>query len=119
MKIEELKFSVRVRNCLRRARIETMEQLREQSDDDLMQIRGFGVKCLWEVRRKLGQAPATETEAGEAGGGHRRMANSAEQMAIFRLGQMDMKESILALVKENAEASRDELLELIRGLRHT
>lgn len=53
MKIDELKFSVRVYNCLRRAGIDTVEQLERMSDEDLMSLRNFGVACLDEVRQKV------------------------------------------------------------------
>ena len=39
MLIEKLNFSVRTYNCLKRGKIDTVEQLREKSDDDLMAIR--------------------------------------------------------------------------------
>lgn len=53
MKIEELKFSVRVYNCLKRAGIDTVEQLKWMSDEDLMCLRNFGTTCLAEVRQKV------------------------------------------------------------------
>lgn len=55
MKIEELHFSVRVYNCLKRKGIDTVEQLQIMQDDDLLKIRHFGVVCLKEVREKLRQ----------------------------------------------------------------
>lgn len=55
MKIEELHFSARVYNCLKRKGIDTVEQLKIMSDADLLQIRYFGIGCLKEVREKLGQ----------------------------------------------------------------
>lgn len=56
MKIEELQFSLRVYNCLKRKGIDTVEQLKTMSDDDLLKIRCFGIGCLKEVREKLGQS---------------------------------------------------------------
>ena len=56
MKIENLNFSVRVYNCLKRAGIDTVEQLEKMSDNDLMALRNFGVSCLAEVRQKVAQA---------------------------------------------------------------
>lgn len=55
MKIEELQFSLRVYNCLKRKDIDTVEQLIIMSDDELLEIRCFGIGCLKEVREKLGQ----------------------------------------------------------------
>lgn len=53
MKIEELNLSARTFNCLKRARIDTVEQLAKLSDEDLMCIRCFGQKSLDEVRAKI------------------------------------------------------------------
>lgn len=55
MNIENLNFSVRVYNCLKRAGIDTVEQLEKMSDNDLMALRNFGVSCLAEVRQKVAQ----------------------------------------------------------------
>jgi DNA-directed RNA polymerase subunit alpha len=51
--IEELDLSERPRNCLKRARIDTIGQLVQKSEDDLLAITNFGAKSLDEVREKL------------------------------------------------------------------
>ena len=51
--VSSLDFSVRVRSCLARMGIRSIGQLVQYSSDDLMEIRGFGQKCLDEVRQKL------------------------------------------------------------------
>lgn len=53
MKIEELDLSVRAYNCLRRARIDTVEQLQQLSDDDLLRIRNMGASTVREIREKV------------------------------------------------------------------
>jgi DNA-directed RNA polymerase alpha subunit len=53
MRIDELEFSARTYNCLKRAKIDTVEQLLEKSDDELMKIRCFGISCLREVQEKI------------------------------------------------------------------
>ena len=53
MKIEELHFSTRVYNCLKRKGINTVEQLAAVPEPELMKIRSFGVECLKEVREKI------------------------------------------------------------------
>jgi hypothetical protein len=53
MKIEELYFSTRVYNCLKRKGINTVEQLAAVTERELMGIRSFGVECLKEVREKI------------------------------------------------------------------
>ncbi|BDI31337.1 DNA-directed RNA polymerase subunit alpha [Capsulimonas corticalis] len=52
-RIEELDFSVRTYNCLKKANILTIGDLIQISESDLMQIRNFGKKSLTEVREKL------------------------------------------------------------------
>ncbi len=55
MRIEELEFSQRTFNCLRRAGLLTLRALATASESDLTSIRGFGKKSLVEVREKLGE----------------------------------------------------------------
>jgi len=52
-RIEELDFSVRTYNCLKKANILTIGDLLQISESDLMQIRNFGKKSLTEVKEKL------------------------------------------------------------------
>ncbi len=53
LRIEELDFSQRTFNCLRRAGILTLKALAVATESDLTAIRGFGKKSLLEVRDKL------------------------------------------------------------------
>lgn len=62
MKIDELEFSARTHNCLKRGKIDTVELLSKMSDDDLLRIRSFGQKCLAEVREKVAQPGKTNAE---------------------------------------------------------
>lgn len=55
MRIEELDFSQRTFNCLRRAGLLTLRALATATESDLTSIRGFGKKSLVEVRDKLGE----------------------------------------------------------------
>jgi DNA-directed RNA polymerase subunit alpha len=53
MTIEELELSVRSFNCLKRANINTVEELTLKSEDDMMKVRNLGRKSLEEVKQKL------------------------------------------------------------------
>ncbi len=53
MPIEELDLSVRSFNCLKRASINTVGELTNKSDDDMMKVRNLGKKSLEEVKEKL------------------------------------------------------------------
>ncbi|MBS1713698.1 MAG: DNA-directed RNA polymerase subunit alpha [Armatimonadetes bacterium] len=55
LKLEELEFSQRTFNCLRRAGILNLRQLAIVNEADLTSIRGFGKKSLLEVRDKLNE----------------------------------------------------------------
>ena len=53
MTIEELDLSVRSYNCLKRAGINTVQELTERTMDDMMKVRNLGKKSLEEVEQKL------------------------------------------------------------------
>jgi DNA-directed RNA polymerase subunit alpha len=53
MTIEELELSVRSFNCLKRASINTVEELTDRTEDDMMKVRNLGKKSLDEVKNKL------------------------------------------------------------------
>ncbi len=55
LKIEEMDFSQRTFNCLRRAGLVTLRHLATATESDLTGIRGFGKKSLNEVRDKLSE----------------------------------------------------------------
>ena len=55
MTIEELELSVRSFNCLKRAAINTVEELTQKSEDDMMKVRNLGNKSLNEVKEKLAE----------------------------------------------------------------
>lgn len=53
MKIDELELSVRSYNCLKRAGINTVQELCSKTPDDMMKVRNLGRKSLEEVLGKL------------------------------------------------------------------
>ncbi|MDD4199772.1 MAG: DNA-directed RNA polymerase subunit alpha [Eubacteriales bacterium] len=53
MTIEELELSVRSFNCLKRAAINTVEELTQKSEEEMMKVRNLGKKSLDEVKNKL------------------------------------------------------------------
>ena len=53
MKIEDMDFSVRSYNCLKRANIHTVEDLISKSEDEMLKVRNLGKKSLDEVIAKL------------------------------------------------------------------
>ncbi|MFG2036270.1 DNA-directed RNA polymerase subunit alpha [Bacillus mobilis] len=53
MTIEELDLSVRSYNCLKRAGINTLQELANKTEEDMMKVRNLGRKSLEEVKHKL------------------------------------------------------------------
>ena len=53
MTIEELDLSVRSFNCLKRAGIDTVEDLVSRTEDEMIKVRNLGKKSLEEVIQKL------------------------------------------------------------------
>ena len=59
MNIEDLDLSVRSYNCLKRAGINTVEELVQRDEDEMMKVRNLGRKSLEEVQQKLAQLGLT------------------------------------------------------------
>lgn len=53
MMIEDLDLSVRSYNCLKRAGIQTVEELTQKTEDEMMRVRNLGKKSLKEVKDKI------------------------------------------------------------------
>ena len=53
MMIEDLDLSVRSYNCLKRAGIQTVEELTQKTEDEMMRVRNIGKKSLKEVKDKI------------------------------------------------------------------
>ncbi len=55
MTIEELDLSVRSYNCLKRAGINSVEELTQKTEEDMIKVRNLGRKSLEEVEHKLNE----------------------------------------------------------------
>lgn len=55
MTVEELDLSVRSYNCLKRANINTVEELTQKTESEMMKVRNLGKKSLTEVINKLAE----------------------------------------------------------------
>lgn len=53
--IDDLELSVRSYNCLKRAAINTVGELTQKSEEDMMKVRNLGKKSLDEVKQKLAE----------------------------------------------------------------
>lgn len=63
MTIEELDLSVRSYNCLKRASINTVEELTKKTVEDMMKVRNLGKKSLEEVQNKLASLDLSLSES--------------------------------------------------------
>lgn len=53
MMIEDLELSVRSYNCLKRAGIQTVEELTQKTEEEMMHVKNLGKKSLQEVKERL------------------------------------------------------------------
>lgn len=119
MTIEELDLSVRSYNLLKRAGIHDVETLVTRTEDELMSIRGFGLKSLEEVMDKLGElgyvlgkddvvfkiSPGFEKamelfwarrkEIGRVDGLYAAIVNHYSQCEVLEVGELDAEESAI------------------------
>lgn len=65
MTIEDLDLSVRSFNCLKRANINTVADLVDKTEDDMMKVRNLGRKSLEEVKKKLEELGLALKESNE------------------------------------------------------
>jgi DNA-directed RNA polymerase subunit alpha len=63
MTIEDLELSVRSYNCLKRAGINTVAELVQKTEEDMMKVRNLGRKSLDEVKKKLGELSLSLAES--------------------------------------------------------
>ncbi len=63
MTIEELDLSVRSYNCLKRAGINTVDELVQRNEEEMMKVRNLGRKSLEEVQQKLSALGLTLRES--------------------------------------------------------
>ncbi len=68
--IKDLEFSVRSRNCLKKAEIHTLGELASKKASFLLDIKNFGKKSLAEVREKLAQFNLSLPDDEESDGGN-------------------------------------------------
>lgn len=83
-RIEELDFSVRTYNCLKKENILTIGELVQRTEADLIGIRNFGAKSLAEVIDKLAQFGLTLDET--AGEGRTRRKEKESEAEADTLG---------------------------------
>ena len=87
MTIDELELSVRSYNCLKRANINTVDELRRMSDEDLMRVRNLGQKGREEIKRILEELGVKRVPILPAGTNYRDMLNEL-------IGLQNVKEQV-------------------------
>ncbi|MBR5947018.1 MAG: AAA family ATPase [Clostridia bacterium] len=102
MPIEDLDLSVRTYNCLKRAGIDSVGELRRTSDDKLRNIRNLGWKSYEEIREKLSRLPERSESAEEAYGDP--SAELAELIGLENVKQQIQRIAAFARMKQSMEA---------------
>lgn len=97
MKIEDLNLSVRTYNVLKRARIDTVKELQQLTDKELMRIRGMGKHSLEEIQEKLGRYTAPPADL--------IVALPAESIGKSTCGTNNEERERLIRVLESAESA--------------
>lgn len=112
MPIEEIYFSARTFNCLKRANILTLGELMQQDDNDLLAIRNFGAKSLAEVHAKLEEFGLAEgKEADEAGAESEPPADTPIEKLGFGGRTLNcLKKAEILTLSELRELRDDDLL---------
>ncbi|MBU0687140.1 MAG: DNA-directed RNA polymerase subunit alpha [Candidatus Margulisbacteria bacterium] len=67
MTIEDLELSARSYNCLKSANIKTVREVVKYSEEDLMNLKNFGLKSLNEIREKLSEYKINIPSSEESG----------------------------------------------------
>ena len=83
MKIEELDFTVRTYHALKRAGINTSEQIQQMDDDDLYRLRNIGKLSVAEIREKLPYIPPEKIELPTMTNADKIRAMSDHEIARF------------------------------------
>ena len=89
MKIEELDFSVRTYHVLKRAGINTGEQVQRMTDDDLYRLRNIGKLTVSEIREKLPYIPPEKIELPTMTIADKIRAMADEELAVWIQSLMD------------------------------
>ena len=79
-----MELSPRTLNCLKRAQINRVGEVLEMSDDDLLKIRNFGEKSLFELHEKLAEHGITS--------GGREFQPSPESLVVPGISSEDLDE---------------------------
>ena len=111
--IEDLDLSVRSYNCLKRAGIHSVRQLVEFSENDLLNIRNFGVKSIEEVKDKLIIIPRVYTNKPRTKGtGYKGLLHNPDPEAPDDLleGVKAIRHMHLRVIEETGFFTADEML---------
>lgn len=109
--IAELDLSVRSFNCLKKGGIHTIEQLKEMSDEELLSLRWFGLRCLNEVHERLKKWDGTPTYD-DLNAENAKLRDLMYERA-HRHAIQHMTEDELRIVATNALDENAELRELV------
>ena len=100
--IDELELSIRAYNCLKRAGINTVEELRAMSEEELRRVRNLGAKCIEEIRQKLAETDIQPAPAQQPAPNYSRMLE--ELIGLEGVKEQVKKITALAKMKQDMAA---------------
>ena len=114
MSIDELELSVRSYNCLKRAGINTVEELCNRTPEDMMKVRNLGRKSLEEVLAKLKELGLELNQSEDKMAKYRKLSRTSSQRKALLRSQVT---ALLANGKiVTTEAKAKEVRKIAEGL---
>lgn len=112
--IDTLNLSVRAYNCLKRAGVDSVEELRRMSDEELKGVRNLAPKLREEIKRVLAAEAAPAKDAPQAPVDYRAMLDEL-------IGLTDVKEQVkkieaYARMKQDMEASGNKTAQMVLNM---
>jgi DNA-directed RNA polymerase subunit alpha len=106
MPISELRLSIRTYNALRRTGIETVGQLLERTEEELLSLRNFGPKSYEELRQRLEELGILPARGKVSYAPSEGAPEVAEEMPLETMAEEEAEEALPATAAEEAVAAQ-------------
>jgi DNA-directed RNA polymerase subunit alpha len=106
MPISELRLSIRTYNALRRTGIETVGQLLERTEEEILSLRNFGPKSYEELRQRLEELGILPARGRVSYAPSEGAPEVAEEMPLETMAEEEAEEALPATAAEEAVAAQ-------------
>lgn len=106
MPISELRLSIRTYNALRRTGIETVGQLLERTEEEILSLRNFGPKSYEELRQRLEELGILPARGKVSYAPSEGAPEVAEEMPLETMAEEEAEEALPATAAEEAVAAQ-------------